>query len=159
MKIKTNKNKINWKCKGSKCNNNCCGTFDGRNSNFDKSYCSVSNINHNEILLLGKDVKNILKCNKRSNIKKNKGNYYIRLKKDGSCPFLNKGKCSIYSIRPLLCRSYPFYIDASSGLVVDKSCPGLESGWTDKNIIDKYVDSATNLYLEQIKNIKKQKNK
>lgn len=156
MKIKEYNGKINWKCKGEKCENSCCGKFDERNNIFSSNFCSVNNIGHDEILLMDRDVENILKYNNKRYIKKIKGNYYIRLNGDSSCPFLIKGKCSIYNIRPLLCRSYPFYIDASSGLVIDKCCPGVGYGWTDMVVIKKYIEALTDLYLNQILIIKKQ---
>jgi len=36
-----------------------------------------------------------------------------RLKKeDGSCKFYAKWRCKIYGTRPLLCSTYPFYLDS-----------------------------------------------
>ncbi len=47
-----------------------------------------------------------------------------RLKKtDGSCKFFISGKCKIYDDRPLLCRTYPFYLD--EGNLHYSECQGL----------------------------------
>jgi len=47
-----------------------------------------------------------------------------RLKKeDGSCKFYAKWRCKIYGTRPLLCSTYPFYLD--SGALRCSECRGL----------------------------------
>lgn len=47
-----------------------------------------------------------------------------RLKKeDGSCKFYAKRKCKIYGTRPLLCSTYPFYLD--NGALRCSECQGL----------------------------------
>jgi len=58
-----------------------------------------------------------------------------RLKKEGeSCRFYQKGRCSVYRDRPLLCQTYPFYLD--NGELMCSECRGLggkmESGEADK---------------------------
>lgn len=39
--------------------------------------------------------------------------WVLRRKKNGDCIFLERGtnKCKIYKVRPMLCRTYPFYIE------------------------------------------------
>lgn len=47
-----------------------------------------------------------------------------RLKKDGeSCRFYQKGRCVVYGDRPVLCRTYPFYLD--HGELMHSECRGL----------------------------------
>jgi uncharacterized protein len=47
-----------------------------------------------------------------------------RLKKDGeSCRFYQNGRCTIYSCRPMLCRTYPFYLDNCE--LMCSECQGL----------------------------------
>lgn len=58
-----------------------------------------------------------------------------RLKKDGgSCRFYQNSRCSIYHARPMLCRTYPFYLD--DGELMCSECRGLggkiESGEADR---------------------------
>jgi hypothetical protein len=51
----------------------------------------------------------------------------LRKKPDGDCLFLNEcGKCSIYPVRPLICRTYPFVLD-KKGLETC-ICKGLKNG-------------------------------
>lgn len=45
------------------------------------------------------------------------------LKENKACRFYQNGRCSIYPIRPLLCRTYPFYLD--EGRLVHSECRGL----------------------------------
>ena len=48
----------------------------------------------------------------------------LRRKYDGSCRFLSDdGKCTIYDVRPLLCRTYPFWVE--DGKVIECECEGL----------------------------------
>ena len=55
------------------------------------------------------------------------GNFHTlewRLKKEGlRCRFYEKGQCNIYGQRPLLCRTYPFYL--VEGELRCSECPGL----------------------------------
>ncbi|HQE96718.1 MAG TPA: YkgJ family cysteine cluster protein [Methanothrix sp.] len=47
-----------------------------------------------------------------------------RLAKMGdACRFYQKKACSIYPLRPLLCQTYPFYLDR--GKLICSECPGL----------------------------------
>ncbi len=47
-----------------------------------------------------------------------------RLKKEGlSCRFFEEGRCRIYQCRPLLCCTYPFYLDG--GVLRHSECRGL----------------------------------
>ncbi|MDQ1261132.1 MAG: uncharacterized protein QG575_313 [Euryarchaeota archaeon] len=47
-----------------------------------------------------------------------------RLKKEEeSCRFYQNGRCSVYSCRPMLCRTYPFYLDG--GELMHSECRGL----------------------------------
>jgi hypothetical protein len=43
---------------------------------------------------------------------------------DGSCVFLEKGECKIYSFRPKGCRLYPLIYDQSKNrVIIDQACP------------------------------------
>jgi len=60
--------------------------------------------------------------------------YVYRMKKteDGKCMFLKDSRCSIYNIRPLICRFYPFQLKTvgSNELVFayTNKCPGIGKG-------------------------------
>ncbi len=47
-----------------------------------------------------------------------------RLRKEGEdCRFYQNGRCSVYPCRPMLCRTYPFYLD--NGELMCSECRGL----------------------------------
>jgi len=47
-----------------------------------------------------------------------------RLRKEGeSCRFYQNGRCFVYPNRPMLCRTYPFYLD--NGILYCSECRGL----------------------------------
>ncbi|MDD4653238.1 MAG: YkgJ family cysteine cluster protein [Methanothrix sp.] len=45
------------------------------------------------------------------------------LKENDACRFYQDGRCSIYPVRPRLCRTYPFYLD--EGRLMHSECRGL----------------------------------
>ena len=59
---------------------------------------------------------------------------YVRImrKKGYECFFLENNKCTIYHVRPLTCRFYPFSLSNKGNVSVfklsDEPCPGLGSG-------------------------------
>jgi Fe-S-cluster containining protein len=58
--------------------------------------------------------------------------YAMRKKADGKCVFLADNLCTIYGIRPLICRFYPFRLDNPSNgeyvFSVTQECPGVGKG-------------------------------
>ena len=66
---------------------------------------------------------------------KSKAPYVYEMKKraeDGKCVFLEKNSCTIYPLRPLICRFYPFELkSAHSGkhqFLFTEECPGINTG-------------------------------
>jgi Fe-S-cluster containining protein len=66
---------------------------------------------------------------------KGKAPYSYEMKKrtkDGKCVFLENNCCTIYSLRPLICRFYPFELkNAQSGkysFLYTDECPGINTG-------------------------------
>lgn len=57
--------------------------------------------------------------------------WYIELK-DGKCPFLEQGKCSVYSARPTQCRTFPYWpevvLHPSIKEKFKEVCPGIDQG-------------------------------
>ena len=59
---------------------------------------------------------------------------YIRVmrKKGGACLFLKDRSCTVYRVRPLTCRFYPFSLNSEGNVAVfkltDEPCPGLGLG-------------------------------
>lgn len=45
----------------------------------------------------------------------------LKIKKKGECIFLNKKKCVIYSVRPSICRLYPYWFKGTK-IVVHSGC-------------------------------------
>jgi len=57
--------------------------------------------------------------------------YMIKKTEDGRCLFLRDRLCSIYEIRPIICRFYPFHLKNLRGLHVfnyTDECPGIGKG-------------------------------
>jgi Fe-S-cluster containining protein len=56
----------------------------------------------------------------------------LRKKGNGDCIFLEDGLCLIYKCRPLICRTYPFRLDARRMELESYECDGLGSGDMDE---------------------------
>jgi Fe-S-cluster containining protein len=61
--------------------------------------------------------------------------YSYEMKKtmdDGKCVFLKNDRCTIYKVRPLICRFYPFELKSSSDgkyqFLFTEECPGVGKG-------------------------------
>jgi Fe-S-cluster containining protein len=66
---------------------------------------------------------------------RNKMPYTYEMKKtaeDGKCVFLENNRCTIYPLRPLICRFYPFELKISQGgkykFLFTEECPGINKG-------------------------------
>jgi Fe-S-cluster containining protein len=71
-----------------------------------------------------------------------------RLKKEGeSCRFYQNGRCSVYRDRPLLCSTYPFYLD--NGELMCSECRGL-GGKMESGEADKMAEQLIMRYLFEI---------
>ena len=134
MNIFSNKKKFSFKCQGS---SNCC----------------VSRGNYGFVYLSNVDLNRLSKFFK---IKKNEfikrycdlTNNFLHLKevrKNGDCIFLHNKKCSIYTARPIQCRTWPFWNDNMNAKKwnseIAKFCPGIGKGKEiKKNEIKKKLD-------------------
>ncbi len=58
--------------------------------------------------------------------------FVMKKRADGKCIFLADNLCTIYSIRPLICRFYPFKLDNPGNgeyvFSVTQECPGVGNG-------------------------------
>lgn len=61
---------------------------------------------------------------------RSKGNALLPSRKDGTCPMLESGNCSIYADRPQTCRDYDCRIFTAAGI---------EAGGSDKDVINRRV--------------------
>ena len=58
--------------------------------------------------------------------------YEMKKTKNGACVFLADNLCTIYSLRPLICRFYPFELGKGEAkgyqFSYTRECPGIEKG-------------------------------
>lgn len=58
--------------------------------------------------------------------------YQIRKIEDGKCVFLKDNSCSVYKVRPLICRFYPFQLknlrNSRYAFTYTDECPGIGEG-------------------------------
>ena len=57
--------------------------------------------------------------------------YEMKKREDGKCVFLENDRCTIYSVRPLICRFYPFELSSHGGkykFLFTEECPGINMG-------------------------------
>jgi len=92
------------------------------------------------IILLKTEAEHISKTTSQPTSKfavkiKNKAPYVYEMKKtaeDGKCVFLENNRCTIYPLRPLICRFYPFELKrVRSGkhkFLFTEECPGINKG-------------------------------
>ncbi len=74
---------------------------------------------------------------------------YLMRKEDGRCVFLRDNLCSIYELRPVICRFYPFKLERTSGrglrFSYTEECPGIGRGPRLRRV---YFEGLLN-YLEE----------
>jgi Fe-S-cluster containining protein len=58
--------------------------------------------------------------------------YEMKKRKNGKCVFLKNNRCTIYSLRPLICRFYPFELKVMHNrkytFLYTNECPGINKG-------------------------------
>ncbi len=71
-----------------------------------------------------------------------KDSYSIKELENGDCIFYKDKSCTIYPVRPMQCKTYPFWLknlrNEKKWKEVEKECPGIGKGklYTAKEIID-----------------------
>lgn len=110
------------RCLGEQCPNHCCSNkFKGLSS----ALINEDDSKFAQIQLGEEEVKRIIeKSGRKDLIERKNGNSFLKLNDDFSCSALVNGKCSIYDVRPDVCKLYPYYFDPFCGLCIDKNCPG-----------------------------------
>lgn len=118
------KKPIFWFCLKERCRKNCCGP---KFNNGTKT--NIFGMSHDQLPLTLEDKNKIVAhCGLGHIQKEADGGYYIKFRKDNSCPFWKEGLCSIEDIKPSICRAYPFIeIDPYFGVTQDMTCPGFEA--------------------------------
>jgi Fe-S-cluster containining protein len=94
------------------------------------------------ILLLSPEAEQIAKATSQPILNfaektENKAPYVYEMKKtaeDRKCVFLEDNRCTIYPLRPLICRFYPFELRSAHGrnykFLFTTECPGINKGRT-----------------------------
>lgn len=100
--------------------------------------CGDTKEKNRHILLLRREAEQISKATSQPTSKfavkiEGRAPYRYEMKKteDGKCMFLGNNRCTIYSVRPLICRFYPFELSSYSGkyrFLYTEECPGINSG-------------------------------
>jgi hypothetical protein len=61
-----------------------------------------------------------------------RGGYSIRERRNGNCMFLRDGRCTVYALRPVQCRTYPFWFEnvrsERAWARTATECPGIGEG-------------------------------
>ena len=115
--------------------------------NFECKQCAECCRNIQELILLEKDIariKNFLNSNDFY-FEKN-GIAYLKLKGDKGCIFLEGQKCSIYQVRPTVCKAFPLQLDVRRRVWVLNKIPC--NGW---NIQDYLKEQGVSLGAHSIK--------
>ncbi len=81
--------------------------------------------------------------------------YSIKETSENDCIFLKKNGCSIYPVRPLQCKAYPFWpsiVQSEDSWEKEKEfCPGINRG---KTYTEKEIETILNLLKKQDYSIK-----
>ena len=146
--LKIKDGKINFCCRQSECVHSCCGPFAGITS-------ELSSLEHrpfDEIVLTKKDYEALYSAGyahlieQKHSKEMQKPYYTMALEADGTCKAFANGCCSIYSLRPTLCRAFPFYIDMFSGLCAIH-CEGFsDEYWSDLSNYTPHFEAAKDMY-------------
>jgi Fe-S-cluster containining protein len=135
-------NRVNFKCLAEKCETPCCGPFAGLDHSL--APCFVSSFS--DLYLLDDDVARLLKAGRGDLLEHTPEGFRLRLNDDLSCSAFQNGLCSIHSLRPAVCRAFPFDFDVFAGLVLISKCPGVNSGWSDPGDFPNAVEALTEVY-------------
>jgi len=58
--------------------------------------------------------------------------YEMKKRENGKCVFLEKDRCNVYALRPLICRFYPFELKVMHSkkpmFLYTEECPGINKG-------------------------------
>jgi Fe-S-cluster containining protein len=136
--------RINFVCLQEDCPDTCCGPFGGVQRGID----SVEGRQFHEIVLTPADAKRLLSSGCAYLMERTKdGTWRMITSADGSCTAFKDGFCSIHSVKPTLCKAFPFYIDMFVGLCGVTGCPGFGQGWTDLEDLRGEVQAAKEMYM------------
>jgi len=118
----------------------CCGDTENRVRSILLLKIEADRISHKTLLNLDAFAEEV----------KESEPYVYRMKKtDGKCVFLKAPSCSIYQIRPLICRFYPFQLTnikpSRYAFTYTKECPGIGKG---PKLKKRFFESLFNKFME-----------
>ena len=123
--MKRDPDNLAFSCLGQDCPTHCCSVYSG----FDDRLAPSDGNLFSEIILTDDDVRKITDAGFSYLIRNSANNKHrvIDTDPDGICFALKDGRCSIYEVRPAICRAYPLYLDMFAGMTVQKECPGTKN--------------------------------
>ena len=140
------------KCLGEKCPNHCCSEkFIG----LSKSLEYEDTISTGMPLLSKDEYERIFNNSGSKYIEMIDEKPYLKVYENNRCAAFENGKCMIYSVRPDVCKIYPFYFDQACGLCKDQNCPG---NFTKNDITKEHYEllkKRIDLYQEELLENKK----
>ena len=146
--VKIKDGMINFSCRMHLCQHSCCGPFSGVANNIT----SIEDRPFEEIVLTPEDYKQIYSSGYIDLVEESyspqtgKKYYKMALEPDGTCKALKNGLCSINSVKPTLCRAFPFYFDMFSGLCAI-NCEGFsDEYWTEIENCQYALEAAKKMY-------------
>ncbi|MEM3699998.1 MAG: YkgJ family cysteine cluster protein [Candidatus Bathyarchaeia archaeon] len=80
--------------------------------------------------------------------------YQMRKTAEGKCVFLKDNLCSIYRIRPLICKFYPFQLESSKNgcfkFIYTNECPNIGKGpKLKRSFFEKFLKEAVRMMKEE----------
>lgn len=141
--------RVNFRCLAERCPTPCCGPFSGLGRGLTP--CFVSSFS--DIYLLEEDVERLVNAGRADLVVHTPEGYKILLKPDTSCAAFHNGLCTIHSLRPQVCRAFPFDFDLFAGLVMISKCPGVNAGWTEPTEFADAISALRQVYEWWIKNV------
>ncbi len=134
--------RVNFKCLAEKCGTPCCGPFAGLDHGL--APCFVTSFS--DLYLLEEDIDRLLAAGRGDLLEHSENGFRLRLRPDLSCSAFRDGLCSIHTIRPAICRAFPFDFDVFAGLVLISKCPGVNAGWSEPEDFRDAIDALQSVY-------------
>lgn len=134
--------RVNFKCLAEKCETPCCGPFAG----LDRGLAPCFVTSFSDLYLIEEDIDRLLAAGRGDLLEHSEHGFRLRLRPDMSCAAFVDGLCSIHTIRPAICRAFPFDFDIFAGLVLIAKCPGVNSGWSEPEDLSEALDALQKVY-------------
>jgi len=134
--------RVNFKCLAEKCQTPCCGPFAGLDHGM--APCFVTSFS--DLYLLEEDIDRLLAAGRGDLLEHSEHGFRLRLRPDLSCAAFQDGLCSIHTIRPAICRAFPFDFDIFAGLVLISKCPGVNAGWSEPEDFRDAIEALQSVY-------------